>query len=123
MIQRMALALLAGMLLTFGLPGSAEAAPPVCATGYRGMPEYDRLCLRTGTVRDGIELWFRIDGYPVSRADRRAGCAEAASTGDVREGIRDGLYDVAYDHFRNHRAVLRVTVMVGAAECARFGFK
>lgn len=127
----LALAVLALMLGTAGSAGARPAGPAVaksvksvCETGSRGQKLYDRLCLRTGTAADGINLWYRdYDGRMISPADRRAFCRDATSTGNTYRGIYDGLYDVAYDSFRNHRSVLRVTALVGVMDCRTLGVR
>jgi hypothetical protein len=121
---------LAGMVLLFGITGSAEASPvrkavkSVCDTGSRGQKAYDAKCLKTGTIMDGVNLWFRyIDGGAVSKADRRAFCKDATSTGRTRAGIIDGLFDVAYDNYRNHKLMLSVAGTVGVWDCKALGVK
>lgn len=127
----LALAILALMLGTAGSAGARPAGPAVaksvksvCETGSRGQAAYNRLCLRTGTVRDGVNLWYRdFDGRLISKADRRDFCRYATETGNTYAGIYDGLYDVAYDSFRNHRSVLRVTALVGVMDCRTLGVR
>lgn len=124
--------ILAGLVALFSLGGSAEAAPSVkrpavksvCETGSRGQKAYDAKCLKTGTVLDGVNLWFRyIDGGAVSKADRKAFCKDATSTGHTRAGIIDGLFDVAYDNYRNHTRMLSIAGTVGVWDCAALGVK
>jgi len=124
--------ILAGLVALFSLSGSAEAAPSVkrpavksvCETGSRGQKAYDAKCLKTGTVMDGVNLWFRyIDGGAVSKADRKAFCKDATSTGHTRAGIIDGLFDVAYDNYRNHTRMLSIAGTVGVWDCAALGVK
>lgn len=124
--------ILAGLVALFSLGGSAEAAPSVkrpavksvCETGSRGQKAYDAKCLKTGTVLDGVNLWFRyIDGGAVSKADRKAFCKDATSTGHTRAGIIDGLFDVAYDNYRNHNRMLSIAGTVGVWDCAALGVK
>jgi len=124
--------ILAGLVALFSLNGSAEAAPSVkrpavksvCETGSRGQKAYDAKCLKTGTVMDGVNLWFRyIDGGAVSKADRKAFCKDATSTGHTRAGIIDGLFDVAYDSYRNHKFVLSIAGTVGVWDCQALGVK
>jgi hypothetical protein len=122
---------LAGMVMLFGITGSAEAAlvlkgkaaKSVCETGYRGQKSYDAKCLKTGTVMDGVNLWFKIEGKSVSKADRKAFCRDATSTGHTRAGIIDGLFDVAYDNYRNHKAMLSIAGTVGVWDCQALGVK
>lgn len=132
---RKALALtLATLALMLGTAGSAGARPAgpavvksvksVCETGNRGQAAYNRLCLRTGTAADGVNLWYRdFDGRRISAADRREFCRYATETGNTYRGIFDGLYDVAYDSFRNHRSVLRVAALVGVEDCRTLGVR
>lgn len=124
--------ILAGLVALFSLGGSAEAAPSVkrpavksvCETGSRGQKAYDAKCLKTGTVLDGVNLWFRyIDGGAVSKADRKAFCKDATSTGHTRAGIIDGLFDVAYDNYRNHNRMLSIAGTVGVWDCQALGVK
>jgi len=126
--------LLAGIIALLMAPsGVADAATDVkrpavrsiCETGQRGNPEYDRKCLKTGTVLDGVNLWFRyIDtGKLVPVSERRALCKDATSTGHTRAGIIDGLFDVAYDSYRNHKFVLSVAATVGVMDCQALGVK
>ncbi|WGV36032.1 hypothetical protein SEA_FRANKENWEENIE_361 [Streptomyces phage Frankenweenie] len=124
--------ILAGLVALFSLSGSAEAAPSVkrpavksiCETGSRGQKAYDAKCLKTGTVLDGVNLWFRyIDGGAVSKADRKAFCKDATSTGHTRAGIIDGLFDVAYDNYRNHTRMLSIAGTVGVWDCQALGVK
>lgn len=126
--------LLAGIIALLMAPsGVADAAPAggkrpavrsICETGHRGMPEYDRKCLKTGTVMDGVNLWFRyIDGGAVSKADRRAFCKDATATGHTRAAIIDGLFDVAYDNYRNHTRMLSIAGTVGVWDCQALGVK
>lgn len=133
-VQRSAtFSFLAGLIALLMAPTNADAAPAaparpavtsVCETGYRGMPEYDRKCLRTGTVLDGVNLWFRDgNGHLISATGRRAACNDATSTGRTRAGIIDSLYDVAYDQYRNHRLVLSVAGTVGVMDCQALGVK
>lgn len=123
---------LAGLVMLFGITGSAEAAPvvkgkaakSVCETGYRGQKAYDAKCLKTGTVMDGVNLWFRyIDGGAVSKADRKAFCKDATRTGHTRAGIIDGLFDIAYDNYRNHKMILSIAGTVGVWDCKALGVK
>lgn len=118
--------ILAGLVALFSLGGSAEAAPArpavkavksVCETGYRGMPEYDRKCLKTGTFKSGAMLWLNNEA-----ADRRATCKFATKVG-IRTAVRELVIDIAYDNYRNHETVIRYATVVGAAECKALGYK
>lgn len=128
--------ILAGLIALFAFTPSADASPSVpasgkrpavrsvCETGFRGQPAYDAKCLRTGTVLDGVNLWFRgADGKVIKAADRRAFCRDANSAKTTRAGIIDGLFDVAYDRYRNHKHVLNVAATVGVLDCAELGVK
>lgn len=132
--NRVAVLLAAIVALLMAPSGVADAAPQhgraaavrsICETGYRGMPEYDRKCLKRGTVLDGVNLWFRyIDtGKVVPVAERRALCKDATATGHTRAGIIDALNDVAYDHYTNYRFVLSVAGTVGVMDCKAMGIK
>mgnify|MGYP001609186576 CR=1 FL=1 len=121
---------LAALLMVLGISGTAQAADKrpavrsVCETGFRGQPAYDAKCLKTGTVLNGVNLWFRsFDGKLISNADRRAFCKDANQARTTRAGIIDGLFDVAYDHYRNHMFVLNVTATVGVMDCKQLGIK
>lgn len=127
--------LLAGIIALLLAPsGVADAAPAggtraaavrsICETGFRGQPEYDRKCLKTGTVLDGVNLWFRDgDNKLIKAADRRAFCRDANQAKTTRAGIIDGLFDVAYDNYRNHKFVLSVAATVGVMDCQALGVK
>lgn len=126
------LTVLAGFIALFGFNAPADAAPAdgtraasICETGWRGMPEYDRKCLVRGDVLDGVNLWFRhIDtNKRVSVRDRREFCHYANEAKTTRAGIIDGLYDIAYDHYVNHRAMLSVAGTVGVLDCKALGIK
>ncbi|MFE0472591.1 hypothetical protein ACFW2V_13350 [Streptomyces sp. NPDC058947] len=124
---RSILTILAGFiaLMTFNPP--ADAAPmraavkSVCDTGYRGMPEYDRKCLKTGTFRDGAMLWLG-DGTREGAAQRRAVCTAAVKSG-IRIAVREFVFDVAYDRFRNHNAVITYATVTATADCLSMGYK
>lgn len=117
--------ILAGLLILLS-PGGADAAPAdgrrpaarsVCETGFRGQSAYDRKCLKNGTVRDGVALWLHTD-----RRERRAVCKMAKRTG-LRTAVRESFYDVAYDSFRNHGSVLKVTRAVAFVDCRLMGYR
>lgn len=132
-ITKPVLTVLAGFAVLFGISAPADAAPAggkrpavrsVCETGHRGMPEYDRKCLVTGTFASGVMLWFAdSDGHRYTTRERRAACRDARSTGSVRRGVTDALNDVAYDRYRNHRYVLRVAGLVAVMDCRALGIK
>lgn len=130
--NRVAVLLAAIVALLMAPSGMADAAPArtsgkvsICETGYRGNPEYDRKCLKRGTVLDGVNLWFRdIDSHKlIPAAERRAFCKDATATGHTRAGIIDGLNDVAYDRYTNYRFVLSVAGTVGVMDCQALGVK
>lgn len=131
------LTVLAGFIALFGFTPAADAAPlpgggsrayakSVCETGYRGMPEYDRKCLKRGTVLDGVNLWFRyIDTnkmVPVS--ERKFLCREATAMGmGTRQEIIDILNDIAYDHYTNYGTMLNIAGTVAVWDCKALGVK
>jgi hypothetical protein len=133
--NRVAVLLAAIVALLMAPSGVADAAPQhgtraaavrsICETGYRGMPAYNRLCLKRGTVLDGVNLWFRdVDTHKVIPASqRRAFCKDATATGHTRAGIIDGLNDIAYDRYTNYRFVLSVAGTVGVLDCQQLGVK
>lgn len=123
---------LAGVIGLFGIAPAADAGTSgkrpavrsVCETGSRGDKAYDAKCLRNGTTMDGVNLWFRyLGGGAVSRADRKAFCKDATSTGHTYAGIVDGLFDVAYDNYRNHTAMLKIAGTIGVIDCKSLGIK
>jgi hypothetical protein len=127
--------ILAGFLALFAFTPSADAAPAdgkraavrsVCETGYRGMPEYDRKCLKRGTVMDGVNLWFRyIDtNKMVPVKERKFLCREATAMGmGTRQEIIDILNDVAYDHYTNYGTMLNIAGTVAVMDCKMLGIK
>lgn len=101
-------------LLTASLVGGVSvveaSASSVCDTGFRGQRAYDRQCLVKGRPVDGVRLWFDQD-----RRDRRQVCR----SGNVRLAVRELVFDVAYDRFRNHEAVVSWASMAARWECGR----
>lgn len=104
------------LLLT---PATAQATPtpttpehPICATGYRGNPDYDRHCLSTGNQNDARHEWRT--GY--TPTERRKQCRTALHTGMVFL-VNETRGDVLYDTYRNDRAMVRLTAWAGAEEC------
>lgn len=121
---------LAALLMVLGISGTAAAVDrrpavrSVCETGFRGQPAYDRQCLTHGTYRDGAALWLRDgDGNRVSKAERRSMCRDARNVGGIRSAVRDWFFDVAYDHYRNHTAVLKYAGAVAHADCRALGVR
>lgn len=128
---------LAGLLALFAPAGAAEAAPTdgsraaavesICDTGYRGQREYDAKCLVTGTFKSGAMLWLSIPkgkaGH-VGRGDftRRSICQYPGKSG-LHAAVREALFDVAYDRYRNHTSVLRWAGDVAALDCKVMGYK
>lgn len=106
-------------LITLATPGQAlpapapETQPTVCATGFRGQPDYDRLCLVTGTRATARELWY---GQPAPR--RALQCRDALGTG-MRSVVHNALGDVISDTYRNDRQTESRVAAVGIAECLR----
>lgn len=98
---------------------TASAAPGICATGFRGQPDYDRLCLITGTAADaGIE-WFTT--YPT--ADRKAQCRTARRT-SMASVVTETRGDMITDRYRNDATMLRLVTRMGARECTvRWGIR
>jgi hypothetical protein len=123
---------LSGMILLFGITGSADAAPvkakSVCETGHRGQKAYDATCLKTGTFKNGAALWLSIPEGKKGREvpdnfDRRSLCKFAGRFGGTRAVARDASYDVAYDAYRNHTAVLNWSASVAVLDCTSMGYK
>lgn len=122
--RNMITTVLAGLLALFAPAGAADAAPTVkaavqsvCQTGYRGMPEYDRKCLRTGTFRDGALLWLGNGA-----AERRAVC-KVARTAGIRSAVRELTVDMAYDRYRNHNTVIGYATATAVLDCKSMGYK
>lgn len=126
---RSILTVLAGLLALMAFNPPADAAPArvavkaksICETGYRGMSEYDRKCLKVGTFRDGALLWLG-DGSREGAAQRRAVCKAAVKSG-IRATVREFAFDVAYDRFRNHTTVITYATAVASADCTSQGYK
>lgn len=116
---------LAGFLALFAFNAPADAAPArtsasvasVCETGYRGMPEYDAKCLRNGTFKSGALLW--LDN---GTDNRKFACRSAVRVG-IRSAVRELVFDVAYDNYRNHTTVIKYATVVAKAECTALGYK
>lgn len=130
--------LLSAILALLTAPsGVADAAPAagtraaavrsICETGYRGNPEYDRKCLVTGTFKSGATLWLSVPegrkGH-VGREDytRRSICAYPGEFG-TRDAVTEALTDVAYDHYRNYRTVLRHAADTAVLDCRSMGYR
>lgn len=128
--------LLAGIIALLMAPsGMADATPAaavkaaksVCETGYRGMPEYDRKCLKTGTFKMAANLWLSIpagDPKHVGREDftRRSICKFPGTFG-TRAAVREALTDVTYDSIRNYRQSLNWSADVAVLDCKSMGYK
>lgn len=96
------------------LPATApEPHTAVCETGFRGQPDYDRLCLVTGTRATARELWY---GQPAPR--RALQCRDALGTG-MRSVVHNALGDIISDTYRNDRQTESRVAAVGIAECLR----
>jgi hypothetical protein len=121
MHKRIFAAITATLVAAFGLTAVAEstdvqpaaAVTSVCATGFRGQPAYDRLCLKKGTRATGAALWFALDA-----ASKRDVCR----AGNVRKMAADALNDVAYDRYRNHGTVLAGVSDAAQGDCLRLGY-
>lgn len=135
-MKKIVMALLASVLMMMmGLGTTAEAVTrptpaqikKICATSFRGNADYNRYCLVTGKVSDGIRMWREI---PLGKRTDRDGefsryamCKYAGQYGGIRVMVREELYDVAYDHYRNHRMVLNVAGWVAKFDCQRAGYR
>lgn len=126
--------IIAGMIVLFGASGGASAAPvtkstpSVCKTGHRGMPAYDRACLRSGTFRDGAALWLNLPagskGHESREAfNRRSLCKYAHEFGGIRNVAREANNDVAYDRFSNYHTVLNWSASVAVLDCTSMGYR
>lgn len=126
----------AGLIALLMAPTNADAAPAaarpavtsVCQTGHRGMPEYDRKCLRTGTFKDGAMLWLSTPEGRKGResrdmSDRRSICKYARTLGGIRPTVREIFNDVAYDSYRNHTTVLTWATLVAQTDCRSMGYR
>lgn len=115
---------LAGMILLFGITGTADAATTVkagqsiCETGGRESAEYRRKCMTRGTVADAARLWY---GMP--RAERRQLCATAREFGGIRSAAREAFFDVAYDSFLRHEYVLLWAGLLATRDCRVMGYR
>lgn len=125
--------LFAGLLILL-VPVTAGAAAPkssgksVCETGHRGMPAYDRTCLKTGTFRVGAMMWLDLPagskGHESRDAfNRRSLCKYSGSFGGIRATVREVFNDVAYDNYRNYAHVLTSAGSVAALDCTALGYK
>ncbi|MCP9209543.1 hypothetical protein [Streptomyces cucumeris] len=125
--------ILAGLALLFApvMATEADAATKgksVCDTGSRGQREYDRLCLKTGTFKDGAMLWLSVPagkkGHEKRDAyNRRSQCKFAKEFGGITAVARDLSFDVAYDNFRNHATVLNWSAAVAKMDCRAMGYR
>ncbi len=133
--QKPVLTILAGLLALFAVGTPADASPAssvkavksVCETGYRGMPEYDRKCLKTGTFKTAATMWLSIpEGNPkhIGRQDftRRSICKFPGADG-TRAAVREALTDVTYDSIRNYRQSLNWSADVAVLDCKSMGYK
>lgn len=130
------LTIVAGFLALFAFNSPADAAPvgtavkaarSICETGYRGQPEYDRKCLKTGTFKTAANLWLGIpagNAAHVGREDftRRSICKFPGADG-TRAAVREALTDVTYDSVRNYRQSLTWSAQVAVLDCASMGYK
>lgn len=108
------------VLLMTALSPSAQSAPAshrelsVCDTGFRGQPDYDRMCLIIGDYYDAKNEWR--GGF--SLGERKAQCRTALRTG-MPAMVRETRGDVLYDTYSNNETMVRLTAWAGAAECYR----
>lgn len=119
---RRAFAGIGGLVLLFTATSTAGATPaaprgehPACASGFRGQPAYDRHCLTVGGFGDAAYEWYA----PYRRGERRVQCRMAKRVG-YRAMVIETRGDVLGDTYRNDRAMVRLVVAVGRAECARY---
>lgn len=133
--NRVAVLLSAIVALLMAPSGMADASPAVkaaavksvCDTGFRGQPEYDRKCLKTGTFKTAANLWLSIPaGNPahIGREDftRRSICKFPGEFG-TRAAVREALTDVTYDSIRNYRQSLNWSADVAVLDCKSMGYK
>lgn len=136
-VQRSALvSFFAGLIALLMAPANADAAPAaprpavtsICDTGYRGMPEYDRKCLRTGTFKDGAMMWLSTPEGRKGREsrdmnDRRSICKYAYTLGGIRPAVREIFNDTAYDHYRNYGTVVTWAALTAQIDCRSMGYR
>lgn len=126
--------LVVGMAMILGITtgGTASAAPvkakSVCETGHRGDKAYDAKCLKTGTFKSGVSLWFAIPAGKAGRENidafnRRSICKFSGKLGGIKNAVGEAVGDVAYDAFRNNGTVVKWAVSVAKLECAAAGYK
>lgn len=106
---------------------ASSGKPSVCATGFRGQPAYDRQCLKTGTPGQAAALWFdTAEGKRGHEHDsmetRRDVCRFAARHGGVRKEAAEMVNDMAYDAYRNHKAVIGWFADAAQGDCLRLGY-
>lgn len=123
-----------GMAMILGITtgGTASAAPvkakSVCDTGFRGQKAYDAMCLKTGTFRSGVSLWFAIPAGKAGRENindfnRRSLCKFSGKFGGILPTVREAIGDVAYDAYKNNDTVVKWAASVAKLECTAAGYK
>ena len=106
-------------LITLATPGQAlpttapEPRTAVCETGFRGQPDYDRLCLVPGTRAIARDIWY---GQP---APRRTYLCYVALVKGMRTVVADQLGDMISDTYRNDRIMANNVTGAGIKDCAR----
>lgn len=131
-MRKIITSIVVGMAMILGITGSATAAPSksksVCDTGHRGQKAYDAKCLKTGKFKNGSNLWLSIDEGTAKREnvnnfDRRSLCKFSSRFGGIKATVREAVWDVAYDSYRNNGAVANWSVQVAKLDCASMGYK
>lgn len=117
----------AGMVALFGFTAEAatvHTAPSVCKTGFRGQPDYDRHCLKRGTVGDAGVVWFYGgNDKALSDTTRRQICREVKRYHGMRNLVHELYGDVIYDSFKNNGQMEKWTASMGTSDCAALGIR
>jgi hypothetical protein len=120
-----------GVAVAQSAPVAARAAQPaknVCETAGRESAAYRRACMTPGTVLDAARLWYSVPVGVKGResqglADRRSVCRYAGEFGGIRPAVRERFFDMAYDSFLRHEAVLRSAGEFARHDCRAMGYR
>jgi hypothetical protein len=132
---------LASLMIVAGWTGTADAATGkerravsaysvkrICETSGRYSALYRALCMRVGTPKDAVRMWYSVPVGVKGREaqenmDRRSMCKFSYLYDGVRYMVRETFHDEAYDLYHNHLTVLRWTSDVATAECRAMGYR